>query len=194
MPRDVDMWLDFQRHDSGVRRYRATATGGSHHQGLLSFGVSWAWISHLSLRLRPARHRFTGQHQISLAEQRGCSPSDTGVMPLKIHPISPSAHRDRFPVVRDVIFTRKNRRFPSPRRVKSTHTICRRANKLLGVIKVAVISVGNWPQFQKQVLSHLTGDKRLKNLSLLPTCGTQFYKYEKGWRWTPSEHQPPGRS
>jgi len=67
-------------------------------------------------------------------------------------------------------------------------------NKLLGVIKVAVISVGNWPQFQKQVLSHLTGDKRLKNLSLLPTCGTQFYKYEKGWGWTPSEHQPPGRS
>ncbi len=54
-------------------------------------------------------------------------------------------------------------------------------NKLLGVIKVAVISGGNWPQFQKQVLSHLTSDERLKNLSLLPTCGTQFYKYEKGW-------------
>ena len=29
-------------------------------------------------------------------------------------------------------------------------------NKLLDVIKVAVISGGNWPQFQKQVLSHLT--------------------------------------
>ncbi len=54
-------------------------------------------------------------------------------------------------------------------------------DKLLGVIKVAVISGGNWPQFQKQVLSHLAGDERLKNLSLLPTCGTQFYKYEKGW-------------
>ncbi len=54
-------------------------------------------------------------------------------------------------------------------------------NKLLGVIKVAVISGGNWPQFQKQVLSHLTSDQRLKNLSLLPTCGTQFYKYENGW-------------
>jgi len=67
-------------------------------------------------------------------------------------------------------------------------------NKLLGVIKVAVISGGNWPQFQKQVLSHLAGDERLQNLSLLPTCGTQFYKYEKGWVWTPSEHQPPGRS
>jgi len=123
----VDIGMDFQRHDSGVRRYRATATGGSHHQGLLSLGVSWAWISHLRLRLRPARHRFTGQHQISLAEQRRSSPSDTGVMPLKILLFPPSAHRDRFPVVRDVIFTRKNRLFPGPRRVKSTHTICRRA-------------------------------------------------------------------
>ena len=28
-------------------------------------------------------------------------------------------------------------------------------DKLLGVIKVAVISGGNWPQFQKQVLAHL---------------------------------------
>jgi phosphomannomutase len=54
-------------------------------------------------------------------------------------------------------------------------------NKLLGFIQVAVISGGNWPQFQKQVLSHLTGDERLKNLSLLPTCGTQFYKYERSW-------------
>ena len=28
-------------------------------------------------------------------------------------------------------------------------------DKLLGVVKVAVISGGDWPQFQKQVLSHL---------------------------------------
>ncbi len=54
-------------------------------------------------------------------------------------------------------------------------------NRLLSHVKVAVISGGNWPQFQKQVLSHLASDERLKNLSLLPTCGTQFYKYEKGW-------------
>jgi phosphomannomutase len=54
-------------------------------------------------------------------------------------------------------------------------------NNLLGLINVAVISGGDWPQFQKQVLSHLTSDERLKNLSLLPTCGTQFYRYETGW-------------
>ncbi len=55
-------------------------------------------------------------------------------------------------------------------------------DQLMGSIKVAVISGGNWPQFQKQVLSHLAGDDRLKNLSILPTCGTQFYKYDKGWQ------------
>jgi phosphomannomutase len=55
-------------------------------------------------------------------------------------------------------------------------------NKLLGLIRVAVISGGNWPQFQKQVLSHLTSDERLKHLSLLPTCGTQFYQYDTSWQ------------
>jgi phosphomannomutase len=54
-------------------------------------------------------------------------------------------------------------------------------NKLLGIIKVAIISGGKWEQFQEQVLSHLAGDQRLRNLSLLPTCGTQFYRYEHGW-------------
>ncbi len=54
-------------------------------------------------------------------------------------------------------------------------------DKLLGAMKVAIISGGNWPQFEKQVLSHLAKDDRLKRLFILPTCGTQFYKYESGW-------------
>jgi HAD superfamily hydrolase (TIGR01484 family) len=54
-------------------------------------------------------------------------------------------------------------------------------NKLLTEIKVAVISGGDWLQFQKQVLVHLANDERLKRLSLLPTCGTQFYQYDKVW-------------
>lgn len=53
---------------------------------------------------------------------------------------------------------------------------------LLGILKVAVISGGNWPQFEKQVLAHLPQDDRLRNLSLLPTCGTKFYRYEAGWK------------
>ena len=52
---------------------------------------------------------------------------------------------------------------------------------LLGVVKVAVISGGNWTQFQKQLLSLLPQDQHLKRLSLLPTCGTKFYKYHSGW-------------
>ncbi len=54
-------------------------------------------------------------------------------------------------------------------------------NRLLDTLKVAVISGGNWPQFEKQVLSHLRTDDGLENLSLRPTCGTQFYKYKPEW-------------
>jgi phosphomannomutase len=52
---------------------------------------------------------------------------------------------------------------------------------LLGVMKVAVISGGSWSQFQKQLLTNLPIDERLKDLSLLPTCGTQFYQYVGHW-------------
>ncbi len=60
-------------------------------------------------------------------------------------------------------------------------------HNLLRIVKVAVISGGDWPQFEKQVLSNLPLDKRLKNLSLLPTCGTKFYQYEGGWERIYSE-------
>ena len=54
-------------------------------------------------------------------------------------------------------------------------------DSLLKIVKVSVISGGAWSQFEKQVLAHLTQDERLKNLSLLPTCGTKFYKYDSKW-------------
>jgi len=60
-------------------------------------------------------------------------------------------------------------------------------NSLLGIVKVSVISGGNWAQFEKQVLAHLSHDNRLKNLSLLPTCGTKFYRYESDWKLLYSE-------
>ena len=53
---------------------------------------------------------------------------------------------------------------------------------LLGIVKVAVISGGDWPQFEKQVVSKLPHDQRLANLSLLPTCGTKFYQYSGDWK------------
>jgi hypothetical protein len=52
---------------------------------------------------------------------------------------------------------------------------------LLAVVKVAIISGGNWHQFQKQVLSHLPRDPLLEWLSILPTCGTKFYQYASTW-------------
>lgn len=53
--------------------------------------------------------------------------------------------------------------------------------KLLEVSKVAIISGGDWPQFQKQVLKHLSNETPLKKLTILPTCGTKFYQYKDGW-------------
>jgi HAD superfamily hydrolase (TIGR01484 family) len=58
---------------------------------------------------------------------------------------------------------------------------------LLGIVKVAVISGGDWPQFEKQLLSTLPHDERLVNLSVLPTCGTKFYKYAGDWKKIYSE-------
>jgi len=60
-------------------------------------------------------------------------------------------------------------------------------NALLGIMKVSVISGGKWSQFEKQVLAHLSHDERLRNLSLLPTCGTKFYQYESEWKLLYSE-------
>ncbi|MGA3093065.1 MAG: HAD-IIB family hydrolase [Terriglobales bacterium] len=53
---------------------------------------------------------------------------------------------------------------------------------LLGIVKVAVISGGDWPQFETQVVSKLPQDERLLELSLLPTCGTKFYQYTGQWK------------
>ena len=60
-------------------------------------------------------------------------------------------------------------------------------HELLGIVKVAVISGGDWPQFEKQLLSNLPHDERLVNLSLLPTCGTKFYQYSGSWKKLYSE-------
>jgi phosphomannomutase len=60
-------------------------------------------------------------------------------------------------------------------------------NSLLAIVQVAVISGGAWPQFEAQVLAHLRQDDWLKNLSLLPTCGTKFYRYVRGWEQLYSE-------
>ncbi len=59
--------------------------------------------------------------------------------------------------------------------------------RLLGIVKVAIISGGDFPQFEQQVLTISSTASGLKNLSLLPTCGTKFYRYESGWKELYSE-------
>ena len=66
---------------------------------------------------------------------------------------------------------------------------------LLEVVQVSIISGGAWLQFQKQVLCHLPQDAQLARLSILPTCGTQFFQYKGDWKklyaedFTPDEKQ-----
>lgn len=53
---------------------------------------------------------------------------------------------------------------------------------LLCVAQVAVISGAAWPQFEKQVLANLPDRARLQRLSILPTCGTTFYRFFTRWK------------
>lgn len=54
---------------------------------------------------------------------------------------------------------------------------------LLGVADVAVISGGDWPQFDKQVASRLPARADLSRLWLMPTTGTKLYTHQDG-AWT----------
>lgn len=52
---------------------------------------------------------------------------------------------------------------------------------LLEVSLVSIISGGDWPQFEIQVLDHLPKNPLLEKLYILPTSGTKFYKFDKKW-------------
>lgn len=55
--------------------------------------------------------------------------------------------------------------------------------QLLEVAEVAVISGGDWPQFDKQVASRLPAHADRSRLWLMPTCGTKLYVHREG-AWT----------
>jgi len=59
--------------------------------------------------------------------------------------------------------------------------------RLIDEIKVAIISGGDYPQFQKQVLERLPDGSDFANLSILPTSGTKFFVYDGQWRKLYSE-------
>lgn len=55
---------------------------------------------------------------------------------------------------------------------------------LLAVAHVAVISGGDWPQFDKQVASRLPERADRTRLWLMPTTGTKLYSFADG-KWSP---------
>lgn len=56
-------------------------------------------------------------------------------------------------------------------------------SRLMQVRKVAIISGGAWPQFQKQVLPNLELiTKDFSNLYILPTSGTTLYVWNEYWQ------------
>ena len=55
-------------------------------------------------------------------------------------------------------------------------------SRLLQVAIVAVISGGDWPQFEQQLVANLPRDIEFASLFLLPTSGTKLYRYDDGWQ------------
>ena len=41
-------------------------------------------------------------------------------------------------------------------------------------VPLAVISGGDWPQFEKQIVARLPADAKLENLFIMPTTGTKL--------------------
>ncbi len=63
--------------------------------------------------------------------------------------------------------------------------------RLLAVVRVAIISGGDFPQFETQVLAKLPAGAELGDLSILPTSGTKFFQYKDGWQKLYSEDFTP---
>ena len=78
----------------------------------------------------------------------------------------------------------------SPMRIRSRGAerarpfIAQALANLLDVADVAVISGGDWPQFDKQVASNLPARADLKRLWMMPTTGTKLFVH-KGGAWSP---------
>lgn len=54
--------------------------------------------------------------------------------------------------------------------------------RLLDVASVAVISGGDWPQFEKQVVGRMQPDAKLERLFIMPTTGTKLFRFQDG-KW-----------
>ena len=56
-------------------------------------------------------------------------------------------------------------------------------SRLTQVALVTVISGGDWPQFEKQLVGQLPADAKLENFLVMPTTGTKLYRFADG-AWT----------
>ena len=66
--------------------------------------------------------------------------------------------------------------------------MARRLADLLDICPVCVISGGDWPQFETQVVDRLPSGARLGNLLLMPTTGAKFYRFDGEWRQVYAEN------
>ena len=60
--------------------------------------------------------------------------------------------------------------------------------ELLTVRPVTVISGGDWPQFERQLVGFLPEGADLTRLFLLPTSGTKLYRFEGAWHGVYAEN------
>ena len=60
-------------------------------------------------------------------------------------------------------------------------------SRLLQVAIVAVISGGDWPQFEQQLVGNLPKGMDFARMFMLPTSGTKLYRYNEGWQRTYGE-------
>ena len=67
--------------------------------------------------------------------------------------------------------------------------------RLTEVAMVDIISGGDWPQFEKQVVSRLPASTKLENFVIQPTTGTKLYRYQNGgWQSVYAELFSPDES
>ena len=60
--------------------------------------------------------------------------------------------------------------------------------ELLTLRAVAVISGGDWPQFERQLVGFLPAEAVLTRLFLLPTSGTKLYQFDGAWHGVYAEN------
>jgi HAD superfamily hydrolase (TIGR01484 family) len=88
--------------------------------------------------------------------------------------------------VRAVVFDLDNTLAPSKSRLADTTAIL--LERLLAHVDVCIIPGGSFGQFERQVLQYLSPSPVLAQLHLMPTCGTEYYRWRTGsWRQVYSE-------